>query len=78
MGRSAPTLHGGPHAQAVGQFFAPAYVFINARGQRLSRADRLASLRTGRPAVDTVARAPEEEQFQSYGDVILRPDGRVL
>ncbi len=58
-------------AAAVGQFFAPEYVFVNARGQRLTRAERLANLRTGRTAVDTVAHAPEEEQFQSYGNVVL-------
>lgn len=46
---------------AVGQFFAPEYTFVNARGERLSRADRLANLRTGRTAVDSVAHAPSEE-----------------
>ena len=58
-------------AATVGQFFAPEYVFVNARGERLTRADRLANLRTGRTAVDTVAHAPEEEQFRPYGNVVL-------
>jgi len=58
-------------AAAVGRFFAPEYVFVNARGERLSRTDRLANLRTGRTSVDTVAHAPAEEQFQSYGTVVL-------
>jgi ketosteroid isomerase-like protein len=56
---------------AVGQFFAPEYVFVNARGERLTRADRLANLRTGRTAVDTVAHAPQEEQIRPYGNVVL-------
>jgi ketosteroid isomerase-like protein len=56
---------------AVGRFFAPEYVFVNARGERLTRADRLANLRTGRTSVDTVAHAPQEEQIQPYGDVVL-------
>jgi len=56
---------------AVGQFFAPEYVFVNARGERLTRADRLANLRTGRTSVDTVAHAPEEEHYQAYGNVVL-------
>ena len=58
-------------AATVGQFFAPEYVFVNARGERLTRAHRLANLRTGRTAVDTVAHAPEEEQFRPYGNVVL-------
>jgi ketosteroid isomerase-like protein len=56
---------------AVGRFFAPDYVFVNARGERLTRADRLANLRTGRTSVDTVAHAPEEEQIRPYGNVVL-------
>ncbi len=58
-------------AAAVGQFFAPEYVFVNARGERLTRADRLANLRTGRTSVDTVAHAPQEEQIRPYGNVVL-------
>ena len=56
---------------AVGQFFAPEYVFVNARGERLTRADRLANLRTGRTAVDSLAHAPQEEQIRPYGDVVV-------
>ena len=56
---------------AVGQFFAPEYVFVNARGERLMRADRLANLHTGRTSVDTVAHAPQEEQIRPYGNVVL-------
>jgi ketosteroid isomerase-like protein len=56
---------------AVGQFFAPEYTFVNARGERLTRADRLANLRTGRTAVDSVAHAPQEEQIRPYGNVAV-------
>lgn len=56
---------------AVGQFFAPEYTFVNARGERLSRADRLANLRTGRTAVDSVAHAPSEEQIRPYGNNVV-------
>ena len=47
--------------EAVGRFFASEYTFVNARGQRLTRADRLANLRTGRTAFDSLAHAPQEE-----------------
>jgi hypothetical protein len=53
------------------QFFAAEYTFVNARGERLSRADRLANLRTGRTAVDSVAHAPQEEQFRPYGNAVV-------
>src|SRR4051794_27816490 len=49
---------------AVGRFFAAEYTFVNARGERLTRADRLANLRTGRTAVDSVVHSPEEEQIR--------------
>ena len=57
--------------KAIGQFFATEYTFVNARGERLSRADRLANLRTGRTAVDSVAHAPQEEQFRPYGNAVV-------
>jgi len=57
--------------KALGQFFATEYTFVNARGERLSRADRLANLRTGRTAVDSVAHAPQEEQIRPYGNVVV-------
>ena len=56
---------------AVGRFFAAEYTFVNARGQRLTRADRLANLRTGRTALDSLAHAPREEQIRPYGNVVL-------
>ncbi|HKH92031.1 MAG TPA: nuclear transport factor 2 family protein [Gemmatimonadaceae bacterium] len=56
---------------AVEKFFAPEYTFVNARGERLTRADRLTNLRTGRTTVDSLAHAPEEEQIRSYGNVVV-------
>jgi ketosteroid isomerase-like protein len=55
----------------VGQFFAPEYIFVNARGERLTRADRLANLRAGRTAFDSLAHAPQEEQIRPYGNVVV-------
>jgi ketosteroid isomerase-like protein len=56
---------------AVGQFFAPEYTFVNARGERLTRADRLANLRAGRTAFDSLAHAAQEEQIRPYGNVVV-------
>jgi ketosteroid isomerase-like protein len=56
---------------AVGQFFAPEYIFVNARGERLTRADRLANLRSRRTTLDSLGHAPQEEQIRAYGDVVL-------
>jgi len=56
---------------AVGEFFAPEYTFVNARGERLTRADRLANLRTGRTAVDSLVHAPQEEQIRPYGNLVV-------
>ena len=56
---------------AVGEFFAPEYTFVNARGERLTRADRLTNLRTGRTAVDSLVHAPQQEQIRPYGNVVV-------
>ena len=56
---------------AVGRFFAPEYTFVNARGERLTRADRLANLGSGRTTLDSLAHAPEEVQIRTYGDVAV-------
>ena len=56
---------------AVGRFFAPEYTFVNARGERLTRADRLANLRTGRTSFDSLAHAPQEEEIRPYGNVVV-------
>jgi ketosteroid isomerase-like protein len=55
-------------AAAAGQFWATEYFFVNPQGVRLTRADRLANLRSGRTAVDSVVHAPQEEQFRAYGN----------
>src|SRR5690348_9301117 len=55
---------------AVEKFWATEYTFINPRGERLTRADRLANLRSGRTAFDSLAHA-KEEQLALYGDLAL-------
>ena len=56
---------------AVEKFWASEYTFINPRGERLTRADRVANLRTGRTALDSLAHAPQDERIQVYGDIAL-------
>jgi ketosteroid isomerase-like protein len=56
---------------AVQKFWAEEYAFINTRGERLTRADRLANLRTGQTAFDSLAHAPQEEKITVYGDVAV-------
>ena len=58
---------------AVGMYWAAEYTFINPRGERLTRADRLANLRGGRTAFDSLAHASQEEQIRVYanGDVAV-------
>ena len=55
-------------ATAVGEFWAPDYTFVNPRGERLSRADRLANVGAARTAFDSLAHQPEEEKIRIYGD----------
>ena len=52
---------------AVAQFWAPEYTFINPRGELLTRADRLANLRAGRTAFDSLAPVMAEERIRTYG-----------
>ncbi len=56
---------------AAGKFWATEYVFVNPRGERLTRTARLANLRAGRTALDSLLHAPEEEQIKVYGDVAV-------
>lgn len=44
---------------------------VNARGERLTRADRLANVRTGRTAFDSLMHVPQEEQVRSYGNLVV-------
>ena len=52
---------------AIAQFWAPDYTFINPRGELLTRADRLANLRAGRTAFDSLAPVLAEERIRIYG-----------
>jgi ketosteroid isomerase-like protein len=52
---------------AVAQLWAPDYTFINPRGELLTRADRLANLRAGRTAFDSLAPVLAEERIRTYG-----------
>jgi len=56
---------------AVEKFWASEYTFINPRGERLTRDDRLANLRTKRTALDTLSHAPQDERVQIYGNMAL-------
>jgi ketosteroid isomerase-like protein len=56
---------------ALGQFFAPEYTFVNARGQRLTRAERLANVTSGRTAFDSLAHVPQEDYIRQYGEVVV-------
>jgi ketosteroid isomerase-like protein len=55
----------------VGRFWASDYVFVNPRGERVTRAARLANLRAGRTSLDSLAHAPQEEQINVHGDVAV-------
>ena len=58
-------------AAAVERFWATEYTFVNPRGERLTRADRVANVRTGRTALDSLAHVPQDERIQVYGDIAL-------
>jgi ketosteroid isomerase-like protein len=55
-------------ATAAAQFWADEYVFINPRGERVSRDARIANLREKRTALDSVSHAPQEEVIRTYMD----------
>jgi ketosteroid isomerase-like protein len=50
------------------QYWADEYVFINPRGERLSRGTRIANLRERQTAFDSLAHKPEEEVIRTYAD----------
>lgn len=56
---------------AVERFWAPEYTFVNPRGELLTRAARVANLRAGRTAFDSLAPAPQEERIRTYGNVAV-------
>ena len=53
---------------AVMRVWAKEYSFINPRGEMLRRDDRLANLRAGRTAFDSLGPVPAEERIRLYGD----------
>lgn len=56
---------------AIERSYAPEYFFVNPRGERLTRAERIANFRTGRTVLDTLAHAPQEERIVPYGNVVV-------
>jgi ketosteroid isomerase-like protein len=58
-------------AAAIEKFWATEYTFVNPRGERLTRADRVANLRTGRTALDSLAHVPQHDLIHVYGDIAL-------
>lgn len=56
---------------AVERFWAPEYTFVNPRGEQLTRNDRIANLRTGRTALESIVHDPQEEQIRIYGDTAV-------
>jgi ketosteroid isomerase-like protein len=56
---------------AAGGFWADEFVFVNPDGARLTRAERIANLGTGRTAFSALAHVPETEEIAVYGDVAV-------
>ena len=56
-------------AEAAAKFWADEYVFINPRGERLTREDRIANVKSGATAFDSLAHVPEEDQIRVYGNL---------
>ena len=59
---------------ALERFWAREYSLVNPRGERLTREDRLANLRSGRTAFDSLAPVPEEERIRIYGNTADKKD----
>jgi ketosteroid isomerase-like protein len=55
-------------AEAIERYWAPEYLFINPRGERLSRSDRQANARQRRTTFDSLAPVLKEGQIHAYGD----------
>ena len=56
---------------AAAGFWADEFVFVNPEGARLTRADRVANLRTGRTALGALSHVLETEEIRVYGDVAV-------
>ena len=70
-------------AAAAEKFWAAEYVFINPRGERVSREARIANLREQRTALGSLSHAPTDEVIRTYADgamavytTLLTIDGR--
>jgi ketosteroid isomerase-like protein len=68
---------------AAERFWADEYVFINPRGERVSRKERVANLREKRTSFGSLAHEPKEETIHTYMDgnlavytTLLTIDGR--
>jgi ketosteroid isomerase-like protein len=48
--------------------WAQEYSLVNPRGERLTREDRLANVRSGRTSFDSLAPVPQEERIRIYGE----------
>lgn len=57
--------------EATERFWAPEYTFVNQRGALVTRAQRIANLRTARTKFDTLAYDPRDERIRIYGDVAV-------
>jgi ketosteroid isomerase-like protein len=55
-------------AAALERVWAQEYSLVNPRGERLTRQERLANVRSGRTAFDSLAPVPQEERIRIYGD----------
>src|SRR5262249_51709919 len=53
---------------AVEGFWAKEYTFINPRGDKLSRADRIANVKTGKTAFNALEHVPKEDEIRLYGN----------
>ena len=69
--------------EAAGKFWADEYVFINPRGEHVTRAERVANLREKRTAFGSLSHEPREEVIRTYADgtvavytTLLAVDGR--
>jgi ketosteroid isomerase-like protein len=55
-------------AEAAQRFWATEFTFVNPNGERLTRADRIANLRSGRTTFDSLSHTKREEEIRTYGD----------
>jgi len=55
-------------AAAVQAFWAEEYTFINPRGERLTRADRIKNVKSGQTAFNSLEHVPQEDEIRIYGN----------